>query len=101
MGKAPKDEGVQTLRRSGQQGRHRHGEERGNDDFLASDGFGNHAGDGRHERHGQRDSAHRQADLDFRGMEKVLEKRQQRLRAIHVQKRASTRNHRSKDGRLE
>jgi hypothetical protein len=40
-------------------------------------------------------------DLDFGSVEKALEKRQQRLCAIHVQKRAGARNHRGKDGQFE
>ena len=98
---APEDQGVEALRSRGQQGRHRHGEERRHDDFFAFDGFRNHAGEGRYERHRQRDGAHGLGDGDFRGVEKLLEIRQQRLCAIHVQKRAGPGDHRRENGRFK
>jgi hypothetical protein len=98
---APENERGQALRGGSQQRWYGHREERGHDDFFPPDAFREHANDRRHDGDRQRDGAHGQTDLHFGRVKEVLKKRQQRLRAIDVQKRAGTRDHRGKDGKPE
>ena len=63
-------------------------EERGYDDFAASDRFGKQADDGRGYGDAQRGRADREADLGFRRMENRLQERQQRLGVVDLKESA-------------
>ena len=95
---APEDELMQVLRSRRQQGWGGQRVKRWDDDLLAADGLRQQSDERRGQRHRQDGGAHRQRDRNFRGIEDLLQIRKQRLRVIHVQERAHSREHAGDNG---